>query len=128
MGNKGGFRQPQTSAGRHETLPHPPPVQKHPPTATAFPRRFLSAKPDVGRRRPHPIFHSAPPEADVSVSGERLRDLLTQATNVLRCQTELIRRYDPCVPLPSTALRGLGIILQNVEGMLIDAYILYDEQ
>ncbi len=81
-----------------------------------------------GPRRSFAPQPPAAPETGNNAAAERLRELLTQATNVLRSQVELIRRYDPCVPLPSTALRGLGVILQNVEGMLIDAYILYDEQ
>lgn len=92
-----------------------------------FGSRRCPAPDDAARHRSFPPQLAASPETENSAA-ERLRELLTQATNVLRSQVELIRRYDPCVPLPSTALRGLGVILQNVEGMLIEAYILYDEQ
>lgn len=106
----------------HEILLRP---QRHSRAVSCRPHRTPT---DDARTRSSARRRPAAAEASASASGERLRDLLTQATNVLRSQTELIRRYDPCVPLPSTALRGLGIILQSVEGMLIDAYILYDEQ
>lgn len=59
---------------------------------------------------------------------QRLRDLLTQATDVLRSQTELIRQSEFCVPLSGGALKGLGHILQNVQELLVDAYVLYDER